>query len=500
MNPEQKPSTDAPKNPARGDMGTRGVTRGAHTMDEMNDEQRRQMLENHHRQTLWIWWTIVLLGAWLLSSPLTFDYGKGVMTPAEGRPVPFSLDTRIQCMFWNDLLSGLLLVVLGWRLLTPGRPRSQWGACFVGIWLQFAPLIFWAPSPLIYLNDTLVGVLVIALTILIPGMPWMPMIMKMGPEVPPGWSYNPSSWPQRGIMIFLGFAGWLVSRYLAAFQLGYMDHAWDPFFGDGSQRVLTSDVSEWWPISDAGLGAFSYTFEFLMAWMGSPARWRTMPWMVLFFGILVVPLGLTHIILVILQPVVVGEWCALCLLAALIMLPMIPLTLDEVVAMCQFMAHSVRDGKPFWRTFWKGDTIDGGGPDERSPNIGSFPQRPLAVYRAAIWGVSMPATLVLSALMGLWLMFSPALFKSVGSAASGDQFVGALIITIAVIAMAEVVRLGRWLNVLLGLWLAGAPWMLSGASTTSVINTMAVGIAVILLSIPRGRVIERYGSWSRWIR
>ena len=37
------------------------------------------------------------------------------------------------------------------------------------------------------------------------------------------------------------------------------------------------------------------------------------------------------------------------------MLPMIPLTLDEVVAMCQFMHTAVkRDGKPFWRTFWLG--------------------------------------------------------------------------------------------------------------------------------------------------
>ena len=44
-----------------------------------------------------------------------------------------------------------------------------------------------------------------------------------------------------------------------------------------------------------------------------------MPWMVTFFGILVVPLGLTHIVLVISQPVVVGAWCTFCLLAALIM-------------------------------------------------------------------------------------------------------------------------------------------------------------------------------------
>jgi len=480
-------------------MGQRGVTRGDHDMHQMTAEQRQQMMASHHQQTLWIWWTIILLGVWLFISPLTFDYSQTVVTPAGGRSVPLPLDVRLQCMFWSDLISGALLVLLGWRMLTPGRPRTRWVACFVGIWLQFAPLIFWAPSPLSYLNDTLVGVLVIALTILIPGMPWMIMMMKMGPEVPPGWSYNPSSWPQRWIMIGLGFAGWLVSRYLAAFQLGYINHAWDPFFGDSSRQVLTSNMSQAWPISDAGLGAVSYTFEFLMGWMGSPARWRTMPWMVLFFGILVVPLGLTHILLVISQPVVVGHWCTLCLLAALIMLPMIPLTLDEVVAMCQFMAKSHRDGKPFWRTFWQGDTIAGGGSDERSPDLAAFPQHPLRVTRAAVWGVSVPWTLLLSTLLGLWLMFAPTVFGSTDAAADSDHLVGALIITVAVIAMAEVVRAGRWLNVLPGLWLVVAPWVLSGGQSRATVNTVIVGVAVLLLSLPRGKVLEHYGTWDRAI-
>src|SRR5690606_9676333 len=132
------------------------------------------------------------------------------------------------------------------------------------------------------------------------------------------------SWAQRSILIALGFAGWLVSRYLAAYQLGYIDEVWDPFFGDAATRkVLDSDMSKSLPISDGGLGAFAYTFEFLMGFMGSPSRWRTMPWMVTLFGILVIPLGLVHIALVISQPVVVGEWCTMCLLAAAIMLPMI---------------------------------------------------------------------------------------------------------------------------------------------------------------------------------
>src|SRR5438045_8840635 len=96
----------------------------------------------------------------------------------------------------------------------------------------------------------------------------------------------------------------------------------------------------------------------------------TMPWMVTFFFILVVPLGVTSIVLVILQPLVVGYWCTICLLTAVVMLVMIPFTVDEVVAMGQFMAGRVRAGKPFWRTFVVGATTEGGAPDARTPRYG----------------------------------------------------------------------------------------------------------------------------------
>ncbi len=147
---------------------------------------------------------------------------------------------------------------------------------------------------------------VIELTIMTPGMPNMVLFMAHGTTVPIGWSYNPSSWPQRWIMIAAGFLGFLASRYLAAYQLGYLGSAWNPFFGEGTRRVLDSAMSHSFPISDAALGTIACTLEFLMGFMGGPQRWRTMPWMVTFFGVLVIPLGLVHILLVISQPVAVG--------------------------------------------------------------------------------------------------------------------------------------------------------------------------------------------------
>ncbi|WP_390622214.1 vitamin K epoxide reductase family protein [Tautonia marina] len=512
-------------------MGTRGVSRpmaeqearqhdhggGEHDHDggdhHMSREDRLRMLRMHHGQTLWIPWTLILLGVWTMLAPVSFGYLKEPqwVDPSGGRGVWFSDEThtalRAWLMTWSDVISGLLLVIFGWRALTPNRPVSLWICCVVGIWMTFAPVVFWAPTSASYLNDTVVGALVIALTILIPGMPNMIMFMQMGPDTPPGWSYNPSSWPQRWIMIVLGAAGWVVSRYLAAFQLGYIDYVWDPFFGfsQGTGRVLNSKMSHAWPISDAGLGTISYTFEFLMGYMGSTARWRTMPWMVTFFGILVIPLGLTHIFLMISMPVAVHHWCTLCLLAAAIMLPMIPLEADEVVAMGQHMVEAKRRGDrggSLWRIFWRGGSAEGCTADERSPELVALPRTPGSVIVASIWGMSVPKGLALAALFGIWLVFSPTVFRLDIETTAADiaHLGGALMVTVSVICMGEVLRMGRFLNVPLGLIVAVAPWFLEAATTGFAFSATLSGLAVLLLSIPRGPKTERYGLWESYVR
>jgi hypothetical protein len=505
---QRRPQTGQQQNQAgddeHGGMAQRGVSRSMHATHgksmEMSHEERLKMLQMHHQQTLWIYWTLVLLGFWMVLSPLTFEYGKSVVQPSGGREVWLPLDLRVQAIIWSDIVSGLALIFFGWRSLMPNRPVSLWICCLIGIWLNFAPLLFWSPSAAAYMNDTVVGVVVIALTILIPGMPNMIMYMKMGGDQPPGWSYNPSSWAQRWILIVLGFAGWMVSRYLGAHQLGYLAYPWDPFFGESTYRVLNSQLSHSWPISDAGFGAFAYTFEFLMGYMGATSRWRTMPWMVTIFGILVIPLGLVHIFLVISQPLVVGEWCTLCLLAAAIMLPMIPLEVDEVIAMGQHMVRSKRRGESLWTVFWKGGSPEGSTEDNRSPALVKLPEQPAAVLKASIWGMTFPWTLALSAALGVWLMFSPAVFGIMKPASDLNHLVGALIVVVSVISMGEPLRLGRYLNVLLGLAVVVAVWFVGSAPLLFQINSVIVGVIVALLAFPRGAVTEHFGSWDKYVR
>jgi len=425
----------------------------------------------------WTYAANIALGLWLVSSPVTFGY-------------------QYPSLLWSDVASGFLVMVLGLVAVAHDPPWARWGICIVGIWLLFAPLVFWAPNSAVYASDTLIAALLIAFSILVPGMPGMQMVA--GPETPPGWSYNPSSWLQRGPIIALGFLGFFISRYLAAYQLGYIHSAWDPFFGTGTEHVLTSKVSRAWPISDAGLGAVTYLLETLSGFMGGVERWRTMPWMVALFGILVIPLGAASIILVILQPVAVGTWCTLCLVTAAAMLIMIPLAVDEVFAMGQFLVRCVHEGKPFWRTFWRGGTLE----EERTQmDRGSSAARPEvgdASLRDRISGMfvgmSWPWNLLLSALIGVWLMAAPGVLAIQGSAADSHHLAGALIVATAVISLSEVIRAGRLFSIVLGLWVIVAPWVISGASGGARWTDVIAGLAVVLLSLPRGENRARYGN------
>ncbi len=461
---------------AGGDPHSRpsGMTRVRDDMGSHHDA----MMRDQHRKTLWVHFTSMALGAWLIASPATFGYPGGPLTI-------------------SDLVSGAVIIIFAALSFSPDRGWSRWANCFIGIWLLFAPLVFWAPTAAGYINDTLIGALVIAFSVLVPGMPGMSMeAMMSGPDIPPGWTYNPSSWPQRAPMIALALVSFLLSRYLAAHQLGYIADPWDPLFGNGTWRVLNSDVSRAWPVSDAGLGALTYMLEVLSGFMGDKRRWRTMPWMVLMFFFLVVPLGVTSIVLVMLQPVSVGAWCTLCLTTAVLMLIMIPLAVDEVVAMGQFLVRIRHEGKPFWHTFWRGGTLDTPGEDTRTPSLGA---QVTAVLAATWWGVTVPWTLLGSALLGMWIMSAPAVLGTRAIAANSDYIAGALIITTAVFAMAEVTRAARFINVLLAIWIAVAPWILTGATMTARWGAFGTGAILIALSLPRGVVRERYAGWDGWI-
>jgi hypothetical protein len=320
--------------------------------------------------------------------------------------------------------------------------------------------------------------------------------------VPPDWTYSPSSWPQRLPIIALGLFGFLVARYLAAFQLGHVNAVWDPIFDgalarNGTEHIITSGLSRAWPVAGAGLAATVCMLVALTGAMGAATRWRTMPWMVALVFILVVPLGGIGILFILVQPVIVGTYCTLCLVQAFAMLVMIPLALDEVIAMGQYVTRSRKAGEQVLRIFLNGGPAPASRPDERP----GFDAPLKTQVSAATRGVTVPWTLAASSGLGAWLMATPLVFATTGAMAGSDHIAGGLVIMIAIIAMAEVARPLRFVNAGFGLWLVAAPWLLSGVpSAFATVNSVIAGLALVALSLPRGRrSAEHYGDWDRFV-
>ncbi|QLG50594.1 vitamin K epoxide reductase family protein [Natrinema halophilum] len=429
------------------------------------------MMLAHPTKEIWPQYAIVSLGIWLIATVPALDYGSAPL-------------------IWNSVVSGLVLIALAGLTIYRESGYANYANGFVGLWLVFAPIAFWAPSAAAYANHALVGTMVITFSVLI--------VMRSemdGPTVPPGWSYNPSTGAQRAPLIALGIFGFFASWYMAAFQLGYIGSVWDPIYGTGSEQILTSKVSKAFPVSDAGLGAVAYSVEALMGFMGDRRRWRTMPWMVAFFGVVVIPLGFVQVLLVIMQPIMVGTWCTLCLLSAFGMLWMISLTVDEVVAMGQYLVRLMRQGDSLWTAFWMGGTFP-----EDEAGVGESAMREIDDSPASepFWGVSIPLTLVAAMALGAWLMLSPTVFGTTGFMADSSHLVGSLAVSFTVIATAEPARAIRFLNLPLAVWIAVAPWLAAGVPTIAAINAVVAGVLLVLLSVPRGPIEDRYGGWERY--
>lgn len=176
--------------------------------------------------------------------------------------------------------------------------------------------------------------------------------MTKSTNIPPGWNYNPASWSQRWPILILALIGFLIATYLALYQLEVFKNVWEPFFGDGSVRILNSYISHALPVPDAALGAFGYLTDAVAAIIGNERRWRTMPWIVVLFGIAVGPLGFVSVMLVVFQPVLFDAWCTLCLITAVISVVMIGPAMDEVLASLQYLKRVKDSDTSLWKAFW----------------------------------------------------------------------------------------------------------------------------------------------------
>lgn len=399
----------------------------------------------------------VFLGLLLMANP--FSFGK--------------LETGEHI---SQIITGILVALLGCLSLVPTIRWVRWINALVGCWALFSPLVFHTTSAAAYSNDTLIGALIILASAYTPS-------AANDLAAPPGWSYNPSTASQRIPIMLLAFTGYLASRYLAAYQLGHIENVWDPFFGNASERILTSSISKAFPISDAGLGALTYLLDVVAASIGGRDRWRGLPWAVIFFGLMIIPSGITSITLVMLQPIGVGAWCTVCLFTAIVMLLMVPPAVDEVMASVQFLWRRKKAGDSFWRVFWLGQS--------RQEEI------EVTAPPAKHEGKTYPLYLCLA--LSTWLMLSPWYFSMEDPASSSAYIVASLAITFSVIALSEVARPLRLVNVPLGLWLALSGWLLAGMNMSARWHNVVVGILILVLSLPRGKRKHTFGEMDHFV-
>lgn len=184
--------------------------------------------------------------------------------------------------------------------------------------------------------------------------------------VPQPWERNPSRWSKRVCIGLLAAVAAGIATYMALYQWGLIDRVWDPLFGSQSQRVLDSSVSRtirrWVGVPDAALGALAYLGDIVLGLAGSTRRWQYRPWLVVLFGLDVIPLGIVSATLVLLQGAVVGAWCFLCFVTAAISLVLAVLACNEVWS-CLLYMRSVwyRSGSlhELWLVFWGRPSLAG---------------------------------------------------------------------------------------------------------------------------------------------
>ena len=175
----------------------------------------------------------------------------------------------------------------------------------------------------------------------------------------PPWKHNPSSWKQRIPICLLAGVAFLIATYMALYQWRLIGDVWDPVFGEQTKQVLDSEVSEimrrWFRIPDSALGALAYLGDLIFGLAGSTRRWQYRPWLVLLFGLDVIPLGIVSAILVVMQGTVVGAWCFLCLVSAAISLILVVLAYDEVWSSLLYLKRVWRETRQpiaVWNAFW----------------------------------------------------------------------------------------------------------------------------------------------------
>jgi hypothetical protein len=104
---------------------------------------------------------------------------------------------------------------------------------------------------------------------------------------------------------------------------------------------------------------------------------------------------------------------------------------------------------------------------------------------------------IANAILRIWLIAAPSVLGNGGAARTNELIVGPIAARFAIIAISDVCRSWGKVNLISGLWLLLAPWMLGYAHFAAIIACSAAGALMCLLSAITGTPQGSYGGgWS----
>ena len=100
---------------------------------------------------------------------------------------------------------------------------------------------------------------------------------------------------------------------------------------------------------------------------------------------------------------------------------------------------------------------------------------------------------LLNTALGIWLMAAPDVLGFDGIAATHHHILGPLVASSAFVAVWEVLRPVRWVNVPFGLWLLLAPWAFD-FTPDAALNSIVVGLLLMTFARIGDGVAQKYGG------
>ena len=104
---------------------------------------------------------------------------------------------------------------------------------------------------------------------------------------------------------------------------------------------------------------------------------------------------------------------------------------------------------------------------------------------------------IASAVLALWLIVSPDVLGFGDPARTATRVIGPLALFFAVLAIRDVTRPARWVNLATGVALLFVPWLLRYGAWTPILNSLIAGVLLIGFAQVHGKTRHATGGgWS----